>query len=315
MKKIRSLYRKRKLHFNEVHRWHVYRSQGMFKVWLKRGRMPNIYNYTDYRQFLEDFYVEQKERKKAFSYQYFANKAGFKSKSFLKLVIVGRKKLTSASMQKLNNVLNLNEKAFSYFKHLVAFNQAATLQERNYFFDKISQFNKRNSDRKVMHQEYEIYSRWYCNALRELVTTVDFKEDYALLGKMLRPSVSAGKVREAVRLLEKLGFIEKKPTGYVQCNPIITTGDEVRSLAVTNFHLENLKLCADSIENVSGRERDVSCLVMGLSEEGFDRVKSEIQHFRKKLLDIAAAEKTMRRVYHVSFQAIPVSEYVGDTNE
>ncbi len=54
--------------------------------------MPNIFNYMDYREFLEDFYDEQKSANKAFSYQYFANKAGFKSKSFIKLVIDGKKK-------------------------------------------------------------------------------------------------------------------------------------------------------------------------------------------------------------------------------
>jgi len=274
--------------------------------------MLNIYNYIDYREFVEDFYNEQKSTNKAFSFQYFANKAGFKSKSFIKLVIDGKKNLTEDSVKKLNNVLKLNDKAFSYFNDLVAFNQTASIQQRNFYFEKLTQYNKRNASRTVLNQQYEIYSRWYCNAIREIIVTFDFNEDYELLGKKLKPSISARKAREAVELLLKLKFIEKKDNRYVQCDPIITTGDEVRSLAITNFHLENLALAATAIETVSSSGRDISCVVAGLSDDGFNLVKDEIRKFRKKILEIAALEKKINRVYHFNFQAIPVSEVINE---
>jgi uncharacterized protein (TIGR02147 family) len=272
--------------------------------------MPNIFNYIDYREFLEDFYNEQKGQNKAFSYQYFANKAGFKSKSFIKLVIDGKKNLTADSIEKLNNVLKLTEKTFSYFNDLISFNQAKSVQERNFHFEKITQYNKRSSARTVLLQQYEIYSKWYYNTVRELVVTIDFKDDFELLGKMLKPAISARKVREAVKVLERLGFIEKKEGRYVQCDPVITTGDEVRSLAVSNFHIQNLVLAMGSIDTVASSDRDISCLVLGLSDESFSLVKDEIKKFRKKLLDIAAGEKKVNRVYHINFQAIPVSEEI-----
>jgi uncharacterized protein (TIGR02147 family) len=273
--------------------------------------MPNIFNYIDYREFLEEFYHEQKSQNKAFSYQYFANKAGFKSKSFIKLVIDGKKNLTSDSIEKLNNVLKLNEKSFSYFKDLISFNQAKAVQERNYYFEKITQYNKRSSARTVLLQQYEIYSKWYYNTVRELVVTIDFKDDFELLGKMLKPAISARKAREAVKLLERLKFIEKKADRYIQCDPLITSGDEVRSLAISNFHIQNLVLAMSSIDTVASSDRDISCLVLGLSDEGFNLVKDEIKKFRKKLLDIASGEKKVNRVYHINFQAIPVSEEIN----
>jgi uncharacterized protein (TIGR02147 family) len=274
--------------------------------------MPNIFNYIDYREFLEDFYNEQKGINKAFSYQYFANKAGFKSKSFIKLVIDGKKNLTTDSIEKLNNVLRLTEKSFSYFNDLVSFNQAKSVQERNFYFEKITQYNKRSSARTVLLQQYEIYSKWYYNTVRELVVTIDFNNDFELLGKMLKPAISARKAREAVKVLERLGFIEKRDERYIQCDPLITTGDEVKSLAVSNFHIQNLALAMSSIDTVASSERDISCLVLGLSDKGFNLVKDEIKKFRKKLLDIAAGEKKVNRVYHINFQALPVSEEIHE---
>jgi uncharacterized protein (TIGR02147 family) len=274
--------------------------------------MSNIYKYIDYREFLEDFYNEQKAENKAFSYQYFANKAGFKSKSFIKLVIDGKKNLTADSIQKLNNVLKLNDKSFSYFCDLIAFNQTSSIQQRNFYLEKLTQYNKRSAATMVLQQQYEIYSKWYYSALRELVVTLNFNDDFELLGKMLKPAISARKAREAIKLLVKLGFIKKSGEKYIQCDPIITTGDEVRSLAVSNFHLQNLALAISSIETVQSSSRDISCLVLGLSNEGFDLVKDEIRKFRKKLLEISAAQKMINRVYHISFQAIPVSEDIHE---
>jgi len=274
--------------------------------------MPNIFNYINYRRYLEDFYLEQKRRSKVVSYQYLANKAGFRSKSFIKLVIDGKKNLTPESITKINKVLCLTDKSFSYFCDIVAFDQAKALQERTLYFEKIATYNHRSTAQTVRTRHYEIYSKWYTNALREIVTTVDFKDDFEVLGNLLKPSISARMAREAVTLLVDLGFLEKQGSRYVQCDKLITTGDEVRSLAISNFHLQNLSLAANAIETVSSAGRDISCLVLGLSNEGFDQIKAEIQNFRKKLLAIAAAEKQIDRVYHVNFQAVPVSEVLND---
>jgi uncharacterized protein (TIGR02147 family) len=282
---------------------------------FKRGCMLNIFNYIDYREFLENFYNEQKALNKVFSYQYFANKAGFKSKSFIKLVIDGKKNLTTDSIQKLNNVLKLNEKSFSYFCDLVAFNQTRSVQQRNFYLEKLTQYNKRSIATMILQQQYEIYSKWYYNAIRELVITLDFKDDFELLGKKLKPVISARKAREAVKLLLKLGLIEKSGDKYIQKDPVITTGDEVRSLAISNFHIQNLALAISSIETIQSSSRDISCLVLGLSEDGFNLVKEEIRKFRKKLLEIATAQTMINRVYHVSFQAIPVSEDLHEKDQ
>ena len=96
--------------------------------------MVNIFKYTSYRKYLLDFYNERKAKKPTFSYQVFANKAGFKSKSFIKLVIDGKKNLTKESAFKINKVLKLDHKPFSYFEDLIAFNRAKSLKLRNYFF-------------------------------------------------------------------------------------------------------------------------------------------------------------------------------------
>ena len=67
--------------------------------------MPNIFNYMNYRDYLLAFYHEKKAIDKGFSYQVMAEHAGFRSKSFIKLVIDGKKNLAPESLMKLKIAL------------------------------------------------------------------------------------------------------------------------------------------------------------------------------------------------------------------
>lgn len=269
--------------------------------------MKSIYQYLNFREYLKDFYEERKKNNPAFSYQLFANRAGFSAKSFLKSVIDGKKNLTESSRKKLNNILKLSEKAFSYFCTLVEFNQADTLEKRNYYFARLSEFNKRNKARVILSNQYAFYSEWYHNTVRELVTLVDFKEDYNRLGKMVQPAISASKARKSVKLLLSLGLIKKKGKRYVQTDKIITTGDNVKNLATQNFHIQNLKIAAKVISKCSPENRDLSCVIMGLSREGYTAAKEEIKQLRKRLLKIAEMDKKQQGVYHVNILLFPTS--------
>ena len=54
---------------------------------LHPNPIPNIYQYQDYRQYLRDYYREQKQAKRNFSYRYFSEKAGINASAFLYYVI------------------------------------------------------------------------------------------------------------------------------------------------------------------------------------------------------------------------------------
>jgi len=270
--------------------------------------MQSIFNYLDYRKFLKDYYDEKKTKNKAFSFQYLANKAGIKSKSLVHHIMDGKRKITKDIAFKLGQAMKLNEKAFSYWQDMIAFNQASTNREKNYYFQRLAAYNKRSNARLLLRDKYEYFSKWYYNTIRELIPFIDFHEDYNYLARMVKPPISANQARQAVKVLLKLGLIQKTANGYKQVDRAVTTGDEVQSLAVENFHIQNQVLASESIDTVPGNERDISCLIVGLSDETFDAIKSEIKAFRKKLVNIADKTRKPNRVYHINFDLFPTSE-------
>jgi uncharacterized protein (TIGR02147 family) len=270
--------------------------------------MRHIYAYLQYREFLADWFEEKKRQNPSFSYQVLANKAGFKSKSFFPQVVDGSRGLSSDSLFKLAKVLELSGKAFTYFQALVAFNQAKTNTQKDHYFQ---QLIARNSDVRaaiMLRNSYDFFAQWYHSSVRELATIIDWGDDYRLLAKKVRPPITVRQARQSIALLKKLKMLTKKGDRWVQTEPDMTTGDTVQSLAVEKFHLQNLNLAAESIDGTPARERDISCLVAGLSPEMYETVKREIMDFRKKLVGLISRDTTPSRVYHISMQLFPTSE-------
>jgi len=274
--------------------------------------MRSIYDYLDYRQYIEDVYKEKKYGNPYFSFRVFSDAAGFKSKSFIQHVINGEKNLTDKSIEKINKVLKLSEKQFTYFKTMVYFNQAKDRELRNAYWEQLSSYNPRNPLRLLINQQYEYFTKWYHKSIREVICLIDFHENYELLGNLLSPPVSTREARQSVELLLKLGLVSRKNKRYFQTDKFLTTGDEVQSLAVQNFHHENLHLTGEAIDTKPRHERDISTLVVALSDKGFVQFKEEIQHFRKKLLEIAGMDNDLNCVYHVNFHLFPTTSKLDE---
>ncbi len=270
--------------------------------------MPDVRSYIDYRQFLKDWLREAKKKNASFSYQLLADRAGFRSRSFLKLVMDGRKNISAGSVSKLNRVLSLEGESLSYFKDLVLFNQADSNELRAYFFKRLCGYRQHNAAKTIERNRDEFYSHWYHNTVRELVTLLEFRDDYGLLGSMLEPEITAHEARRSVELLLSLGFIRKEGERYVQTEPVITTGDQVSSQAVGYFHHQNSLLIRKSLERFDGSERDITSLVMSLSPGCFQEVRREIAQFRKRLMELVSSDTDQNRVYHVNFQVFPTTK-------
>jgi len=270
--------------------------------------MPDIFTYSDSRLFLKDYYDEQKKAQPSFSYQYFANKAGLKSKTFIYKVITGQKTLSKGAVFAVAQAMGLKKKETEYFEAMVHFTQAKSEREREFYFNHLQAFGKHHASAQLRQDQFTYFSKWYYPALRELVMFLDFKDDFKMLARTLNPPITTPQAKSAVRLLLDLGLIRRTPSGrYCQTDKSITTGDEVRSLAVAAFQKENLRLAAESIDRHKRQLRDISTLTVGISEAGFSRVTEEVAAFRKRLAEIVEKDAPVDRVYQINFQVFPLS--------
>lgn len=274
--------------------------------------MLKIFEYTDYRKYLKDYYDDCKNRNQSFSYNGLSIKAGLKSKGTLHDVLHGKRNLSKQSVVKLAMALGLRRNEADYFENLVFFNQATELKERNYFYERMEAVKPDGQEEKEVQQlrkdQYEFYSKWYHSAIRSLIDMYPFKDDYAWLARNVYPAILPHQAKKSVELLEKLGLIEKKEDEFYKlAQQSITTGGEVRNLAALNFHKEAMHLAENCLDQLSVDERHISGLTLGFSKETYQNICDEIKTFRSKIIQLVEKDNEADRAYQLNFHFFPIT--------
>jgi uncharacterized protein (TIGR02147 family) len=272
----------------------------------------NIFEYIDYRALLKDLYEANKAAKSFFSYRYIAQKVGFNSAGFFTNIIQHKRNISHERIFKFAALFKLKKTETEYFELLVNFDQAKNHVQKRYYFEKILAY-KHSKVALVNADQYEFYSKWYYTAIRELIDIVPFKggktEEYKMLAQRVAPQISVAEAKKAVKFLERAGFIKKNKNGfYEQVEPFITTGQEARSVAITNFQLATMDLAKEAIDRFERDKRGISTLTFGISEEGYKAVMDRVATFNRELMEIARADKKRDRVIHINHQIFPISK-------
>jgi uncharacterized protein (TIGR02147 family) len=267
----------------------------------------DVMSFLDYRAFLRAFY-EDRKRERGMSYRSFSRRAGLTSPNYLKLVIDGERNLSADMAKRFAKACGLKGSRERYFCALVAFNQARTLDERNRLYARLRRSRKAREARRLDDAQDLYHSRWYLPAIREFVTAHAFVEDPRWIAKQLWPPISVRDAREGVALLCDLGLLRRDEDGrLVQAEPTVTTGPELRSLHLGNFHRTMIDHAKKAIDDVPPLERDISSLTLCLGASGLTRVKQAIQRFRRELLDVSELEEEPGQVVQVNFQLFPLT--------
>jgi uncharacterized protein (TIGR02147 family) len=273
--------------------------------------MLSIYDYSDYRQYLRDYYETHKAANPAFSLRYLSQKAGINSSAFFKFLMEGTRNLTKNTVLKVCNALKLDVQEAEYFENLVFFNQAKTVTQKNFFFGRIIERQKLRNVTTIQQSQYEYFAAWYHCVVRELVTIVDFGQDFAKLGRCVNPPLTAQQARESVMLLLRLGFLKVENGAYEQTEPIVTTGYSLRDHQIINFQIEMLKKAIEAFDRARSEERLTSSSTLGISEATFAIFNRKIRELRGQLLEIARNETDPQRVYQLNVNLFPLSVRVS----
>jgi len=270
--------------------------------------MNPLFEYMNFRDYLRDYYEDKKKAHAFYSFRLFSQKAGFTSPNFFKLVIDGKRNLSKESAFKFSKALGHTKKEADYFENLVFFNQSKTLEEKNAYLSNVMRFRGKSDPKKIEESEYSYYSNWYNPVIRELVIAMDFKENFKKLGQAAIPAISEAEARQSVKLLAELGFIQKNGDGtYSKTSAVLTTGPQVRSVAIANYHKVMMQRASESIERFSAGQRDISSLTLSVSPQAFAAIIARIQDFRKEILELSEMDENRQKVVQLNLQLFPLS--------
>lgn len=278
-------------------------------IFFMQRPILNIFDYTSYRKWLQDYCEAQKREATSFSFRSFAKKAGFASPNYLQLVIQGKRNLSDDSIASITKALGFGKKAASYFASLVHFTQTSDIAEKNRLFSGITRFKNRSVTTKIIADQFDYYNEWYHCVIRELAVGLRADSiDYTLLARKVYPAILPKQAKKSVALLLGLGLLRVNDDGLLeQASPLIATDRETQSVAIRNFHGKMLGIAREALVNVPPGDREISSLTMRISRSGFEKVKKRIQDFKEELMQIVRQDENVDSVYHADFLLFPVS--------
>lgn len=276
----------------------------------KKKKLPSVFQYTDYREYLSEFFVVKKELSPAYSASAFVRRAGLgaNSRGYLKLVIDGKRNLTPATVRAFSEALGLTSQESLYFENLVHFNQSEKAQDRKYYFERllVASQGVRSKKLLILESQYQLMNHWYVMAIRELIAIDQFIEDPSWIVRALKGGLSTQEVELALHALMSLGLIERDPqTRKLKQNEgLMELLPKEFSPFLVNFHLGMIERAKEAIRDDDFSLRTAMGITLSCPKEKMSEIKKMIDEFSAQLLEKFGTLPTgIDSVIQVNFQA------------
>ena len=271
--------------------------------------MKPIVEYSDFRQYMRDYYEERK-RCSVFSWREFSKLAGFTSSSYMKVVCDGKSKLSRVGVERTGQAMGLVGFEMEYFRAMVEYGQAETEAKKKAAYENMLAIAKVHKVRVMEGDLFEFYDSWHNPVVRELAPLMPGATP-GDMGKMCYPEVTAADVQKSLSFLTRAGLLKKAGNdAFVQAETSIVGTPDATRLALRGMHGQMSRLATSAVE-LPVDERHFSGITMGLSRRSYERIASLIDEFRQHIA-VAAEDKDIEQVYRLNLQLFPLSKNVKE---
>ncbi|MGE0614492.1 MAG: TIGR02147 family protein [Bacteriovoracia bacterium] len=273
------------------------------------GARPAVFDYIDFRVFLNDFFRYSRRVRKSFSFRSFAKAAGYSSPSTIQMVIQGKRNLSPNGAEKTAAALGLNGAEKSYFLNLVAHNQSDNDLEKA---SQLKILRDVDADRQMgVLQEAQVnyFSRWYYLAIREMIGKPGFSENPAWLARQLNPPITVEEAKCALHDLLTLGIVKRGADGQLAINTrFVFSPEKLQSPLVSKLQQQMIQLSLQALDRLPKKERSLTAATLAVSAEGERQIRELIDQFQQQLVQIVSrSEGTSFRIMQLNLQLFPVS--------
>ena len=272
--------------------------------------MKPIVEYSDFRQYMRDYYEERK-RCSVFSWREFSKVAGFTSSSYMKVVCDGKSKLSRVGVERTGAAMGLVGFEMEYFRTMVEYGQAEVEAKKKAAYEKMLSVARTHKVRVMEGELFEFYDSWHNPVVRELAPLMPGATP-GDMAKMCCSEVSAADVQKSLNFLTRAGLLKKAgQDAFVLAETSIRGTPDATRLALRGMHRQMSELATPAVD-LPVDERHFSGVTMGLSNESYRKIENVLDECRRKIIAIAAEDKDVDQVYRLNLQLFPLSKKVKE---
>ena len=276
----------------------------------KTGQATDIFNYVDYRLFLKDLITELKT-KHQYKVKTFADRAGIKTPGYMRMIIDGKRNLTTKVAHKFCLALNIVGREKNYFEKLVLYNQAHDPDLKKEYFNDLLSLKPRSEQYATNKLQSRYFSRPYYACIQEMVSLKDFCEDPEWIATRCQPPLKVSQVKEALETLVELGLLNRNPQGKLQQTQklIQTDGQNTQINETYHYHEALIDRARRALGEVDQEQRNYFALTLPVTPQLFSKIVQEAYEFRDRIIRMVQEDfKDSEEVYQMNFQLFPMTK-------
>lgn len=269
----------------------------------------NIYDYSDYRKFLQEFYELEKSMDPSFSYRVFATAVEMDA-SLLVKILQGKRHISPKCIESFVQFFRFKEGKAEYFREMIAYGKAKTDEQVRRHFEALQKMRPASS-RELDEARYRYFQQWYYPMIRSALDVYDYRgaQDAAALGECCIPKLTATQVQGAVDALLQLGLAHTRKDGRVEPTEAhLKTKDHWLSASIGEYQKSIAELARQSIANTPKEKRDISTLTMALDSKQIEKIREILAETRKAIVNVVNGmpSQICDSVYQLNFQLFPM---------
>lgn len=265
---------------------------------------PDIYQYLDYRQFLQDTY--RFGQTTGLSHRELGKRGNFDA-GLVSKIFTGQRNLSPGMAQRFARAFGLENHEETFFILLVRYCQSRLPSSRQKLLAELITCGK-GRIALVTQNQHAYYRHWYYTAIRELLNVISWDGQASSLAQYLIPPIGAVQARHAIQILQELQLVQADVNGHLRpARPLITSGHESQATEVNAFIQQSIELALEAMDRFPPQERNLSAVSFSASEATAGAIAERLRTFRREIMELVAADPHPERVYQLNLQLFPLS--------
>lgn len=273
---------------------------------------PKPTEYLLITDYLKDYFEYRRSLDSAFYYEEWAAELGFKSRSFMRMLCQGTRKITQQFIKIFSEKYKFSELDTEYFTGMALYQRSESAIQKKFYLDKLFERYKP----KGVESEIKDYIRFLSDEKLPLIQTILSFEDARINESVLSGLLNINK-KEALdylNRLEEMGLIKKalmESTGetiWVSNSKSFKVADSKSDAALKIFHKNSL-VEAQAVLDCDNRQRRFRSVYFALKEESFSEATEEIEVFINKLkAKFGTTDLVNKKVFKMNLNIFDVTE-------
>lgn len=268
----------------------------------------NIYSFSEIGSYLKALYAHKKRHQQGLTYEAWSSELGYKSRSFLKMILNGDRKPSRDFVERLCACEGMSEIEKQYLLLLVRFATADFEDEKRDIDDKMLEIRGATKPLADMGQEDEFLTNPDLPKLHLLTGFTGFKRHTQELARLM--NLELGVVEHYLKRLHELGMVQKIDDEWVAIENSFKIPQNLGQQALRKYHEASAReaILAQDIEHELRKFRS---LLFAVSKENLNILNEEINRFAHRVLErFDTSSLEGKRLYKLNLNFYPITPLV-----